>query len=76
MGHAISQETRRKISEANAGKPKSLEHRANLSLARMGKAPWNKGKTFSAETRIKMSNAKLGKPWSAARRRAYEAQAI
>lgn len=74
-GHVISTETRLKISEANTGKPKSLTHRANLSLARMGKVPWNKGKTFSLETRLKMRLAKLGKTWSAARRRAYEVNA-
>jgi hypothetical protein len=43
--------------------PKSDEHKKKLSLARLGKEPWNKGKTgISEETRLKLRLAKLNKP--------------
>ena len=71
-GHVVSAATRLKISTANAGKPKSLKHRASLSAARMGKFPLNKGKKSSVETNEKNRLAHLGKPWSTMRRRAYE----
>ncbi len=72
MGRSVSLETRQKISRSNKGKPKSEEHKANLSKAKLGRTPWNKGKKFSAETRERMSIAKLGTTWSVARRLAYE----
>tara|TARA_B100001063_G_C16444245_1_gene395070 strand:- start:105 stop:533 length:429 start_codon:yes stop_codon:yes gene_type:complete len=37
----------KKISKALTGKPKSAQARANMSKARMGKPPWNKGKKMS-----------------------------
>ena len=56
-----SEETKRKISEANTGKIRSEEARKKSGLSRKGK----KNKTpFSKETREKMSRARLGKPMS------------
>ena len=43
LGHATSDETKRKISEANKGKEVSAEVRHKLSIARKGKSSWNKG---------------------------------
>jgi NUMOD3 motif/HNH endonuclease len=40
----------------------TAEHRAKLSLAKKGKAPWNKGKTFTEEHRENLSKAHIGKP--------------
>ena len=62
-GRKLSDETRRKISEAHMGKPLSEEHRRKMSEANRGrsrnkgKTPWNKGKRFSLETRRRMSEA-------------------
>jgi len=43
-GHRItSEETRKKISSSNKGKKKSDTARKNMSIARSGKEPWNKG---------------------------------
>jgi len=50
-----SEETRRRIGEANRGKPRSPELRARLSAA-------NKGKKMSEEARRKNSEAHKGKP--------------
>jgi hypothetical protein len=38
-----------KLSVALKGKKKSLEHRAKLSAAKIGKTPWNKGKSLTPE---------------------------
>ena len=58
-----SAETRRKMS-----KPKSVEHKKNISEAMKGKPGPNKGKKFSEETRNKMSEAHKGKNiWSRGR---------
>lgn len=40
-----SEETKRKISERHKGRRLTEEHKLKLSKARMGKEPWNKGKT-------------------------------
>ena len=43
-GHRItSEETKKKISESNKGKPKSEKARKNMSIAKKGKPSWNKG---------------------------------
>ena len=65
-----SEETRRKLSDANRGKTLSVEHRRKLSEAQKGKthseatlrkmSEAQKGKTHSAETRRKMSEARKG----------------
>lgn len=61
-GKTLSEETRRKISEAKKGKHRSEETRRNISEALKGKPSQNKGKTFSKETRRKISEAMKGKP--------------
>lgn len=43
-GHVVSNETRKKISDAHIGKKLSNEHKEKLSNAHKGKIPWNKGK--------------------------------
>ena len=43
-GHVVSNETRKKISDAHIGKKLSNEHKEKLSNAHKGKTPWNKGK--------------------------------
>ena len=64
-GKHLSEETKKKLSDANKGekcymygKPKSDETRRKMSNAK-------KGKHISAESRQKMSDAKKGKPKSA-----------
>ena len=58
-----SSETKKKISNALTGKPKSKTHRKNMGTSLKGKTPWNKGKTgvqkYSAETREKMRQSRL-----------------
>jgi group I intron endonuclease len=44
LGRTHTPETRKKLSDINKGKPKSEEHKRKLSKARIGIAPWNKGK--------------------------------
>jgi len=59
-----SEDTKKKISESNKGKPQSQEKRDKLRLSRIGKVPYNKGKTgvqqHSEEAREKMSLARKG----------------
>lgn len=73
----VSEETRKKMSDAQKGKPKSLEHRKKLSEINIGKVPWNKerksvqvpwnkGKSHkwwkhTEETKRKMSEKMKGK---------------
>jgi hypothetical protein len=64
-GHPITEETRRKISEANKGKPKpprTEEHSKKISKRLSGKNNPNYGKKFSEETkqRMKAAHAKAG----------------
>ena len=63
-----TEETRRKLSEINKGKPSpwkgkhhSIETRQKMSEAKKGKSSWNKGlrNIYSEETRRKMSEAHL-----------------
>jgi hypothetical protein len=42
-GHLVSEETRRRISEAKIGSHYSLEARKKMSISHKGKVPWNKG---------------------------------
>jgi 5-methylcytosine-specific restriction endonuclease McrA len=56
----VSDETRRKMSEAHKGKRASEEAKKNMSIARTGKPSGMKGKKLSVETRAKMSKAHLG----------------
>lgn len=55
QGVPVSEETRRKISEAGKGRVFTEEHKRKISEG-------NKGKTVSEEARQKMSEAKIGKP--------------
>ena len=73
MHESPSEETKKKIAEANKGKhkeghPQSEDSKRKLSEAHKGKPTWNKGKSswnkgkhFSEETRRKMAIAKKGK---------------
>lgn len=65
FGYKVSEETKRKISEAQKGKPKVLteEIRKKLSEGRKGKVAHNKGKHSSYETRLKISRIQGGKPF-------------
>ena len=67
FGQTHSEETRKKQSEANKGKPKSEEHKQKLSEANIGKKHYEErrkkqseariGKKHSKESRKKMSEA-------------------
>lgn len=76
QGKILSEETRRKISEAHKGKNLSEEHRRKMSEAKKGKKrmPFSeehcrkiseakKGKQHSADTRMKISESIKGKTW-------------
>ena len=73
-GQQKSEETRKKLSEANKGKRLSEEHKKKLSEANKGKhlseetkkkmSEALKGRQFSEETRKKMSEAAKGKKFS------------
>lgn len=66
-----SEETKKKISEANKGKTFSEEHKRKISEAKKGKSNGRKGKHFSEETRRKMSEARKRKPKSEEWRRKH-----
>ena len=59
--HKPSKETKKKMSDAKKGKPRSAETRKKLSEAHKGKPSPNKGKHFSEETKNKLSEAHKGK---------------
>lgn len=67
-GGSRSEETKRKVSEANKGKKRTEEHKRKMSEAKKGKTPWNKGKKIgpqSEESKRKKSNALKGRtPWN------------
>lgn len=80
-----SEETKRKISEANIGKKRTNEVKEKLSIAKINKplavehrnkiSKTLKGKPkapFSDQHRENIGKVHRGKPWSAARRAAYE----
>jgi len=71
-----SEETKRKIGEANSralkGRKLSEEHR----LKYVGRVPPNKGISSSDETRKKISDSKKGRPWTEARRLAQKQRKI
>ena len=64
-GKKFSEETRRKISEANSGKVRSEECRRQMSEDRKGRIPWNKGKKckpITEEHARKLHEARKGRP--------------
>ncbi|MDR2923426.1 MAG: hypothetical protein LBU85_08820 [Treponema sp.] len=62
-------ETRKKLSLASKGKPKSEEHRRNIGEAKKGEKHPFYGKHFSEEYRRKMSDAQKGKVFTEEHRR-------
>ena len=60
-GFKFSEESKRKISEANKGKKLSEEHKQKISESNKGCVVWNKGKETSEETKQKISKALKGK---------------
>ena len=60
-GVTLSEETRKKMSEAKKGHTVNEDTRKKMSEARKGRTSPRKGVTLSAETRKKMSEAKKGK---------------
>lgn len=59
-GHSCTEETKKKISERNSGKPSprkgikmSAEQIEKNRLSHMGQTPWNKGKTWSEKDKPK-----------------------
>ena len=63
-GRTHSDETRKKMSEAQKGKHLSEETCIKMSESHKGKVPWNKGKRHTEESRIKMSEARKGRTHS------------
>ena len=66
LGKSLSEETKRKISEAGRGRTpynKGVPNPGfkNSGTWQKGHKPWNIGKTFSDESRAKMAAAKIGK---------------
>ena len=59
-GRKISDEHKKKISEANKGKRRDVELIEYMRALNKGRVPWNKGKkgVYSQETLIKMSESK------------------
>lgn len=81
-GHEVTTATRLKISVKLTGIIRSEKARTKMSIARIGKPPWNKGKkgvqiawnknkTWPKTARQNMSIAHTGLQWSPARREAY-----
>ncbi len=68
-GAHLSEETKRKISEAHKGKIISTETRRKLSEAHKGKPTWMKGKHHSEEAKRKNSEANKGKKLGEGHRR-------
>lgn len=60
-GYKMSEAQKRSISESRLGMKFTDEHRANISAARCGKPPANKGKPISEATREKLKKAFAGR---------------
>lgn len=61
-GKKLSEETRRKLSEANKGKPSPNKGKHHTEETRIKISESKKGKTISEETRRKISETMKGKP--------------
>lgn len=58
----MSEEQRQKIAYAHRGMKPSPKTKLKQSLAKKGKAPWNKGVPMSEESKAKVSTSKKGTP--------------
>jgi hypothetical protein len=58
----MTEEHKRKLSEAQKGRTFTLEHRLKLSAAHRGKVPWNKGIPHTEATKLKLSRINIGRP--------------
>lgn len=61
IGKRHNEKTRKKLSLLEAQRWQDPEYRKNQIEKRLGRTPWNKGKTTSIEAREKQRQAKLGK---------------
>ena len=64
IGLKRSEETKKRMSEAQKGRIFSEETKRKMSLAHQGQIPWSKGKTFSDEHKIRLSESHKGKRYS------------
>ena len=62
-GKPVSQEQKDVISRKNKGTKRSKETKKKMSIAAIGREPWNKGIPQSQEAKIKNSNAHQGRLW-------------
>lgn len=76
VGLVRSAETRKRMSEAAAGKKHSPEHKASISAALKNRPSTRKGIPLSAETKAKMSAARQAKPGLAGHTRYHTNQNI
>ena len=61
-GNHLSEETKKKISEANINRFKDINERKKISESLKGNIPWNKGIRHTEETKKKISESRKGKP--------------
>ena len=64
LGKHLSEETRKKLSEANKGKPSGMNGKHHSAEARKKLSEAHKGKSLSVDTRKKLSEAQKGKHFS------------
>lgn len=60
----ISEEARKKMSEAKKGRKLTKEHSKNISESLKGRLPWNTGKKTPLKTREKMSEYRKGNQYA------------
>ena len=64
-GKHLTEETKKKISEANINRFKDINERKKLSNSLKGNIPWNKDKCHTEETKKKISKSKQNSiPWN------------
>jgi len=61
LGKTHSEESKKRMSQAQLGKTHSEKTKRKLSVAHKGQIPWNTGKTRSEETKEKISKSLIGK---------------